>query len=620
MERPSHVAGADRRPKLDRFVRASALIVLDAAAWTIGLTVAAVVRYEFEYAVVDTGGLARTTLIAVLAQVAWGFAAGLYPGRRRLGSFGEAGVVGGGGLVIGAALFVWVGLTHGARPVPLSVTVAGPALFILGALGARFLARFTREVRSVSRHERRKRTLFFGAGEAGHEVTAALRRDPETDILPVAFLDDDPSKRRLRVYGSPVVGGRSHIAEAARQHHADTLVIAMPSASRSTIAFLAREARDAGLQVLIVPSVARFLDPSALATSIRPLRFEDFLGRDPVRLDMTQMAAFVAERKVLITGAGGSIGSELAAAVTRLGPASLHMLDRDENALHATQLRLEGRALLDTDRLVVADIRDARRMHEVFEHCAPDIVFHAAALKHVTFLERYPAEAVKTNVLGTANVLETAALYGVKRFVNISTDKAADPVNVLGFTKRIGEMLTAGQSSSGMTALSVRFGNVLGSNGSVVPTFRDQILRGGPITVTHRDVTRFFMTIEEAAHLVIQAGAIGRKGEVLVLEMGNPVRIVDLARDLIAELDPGADIEIEYTGLRPGEKLQEVLVCADDRFTGYPHQGISSYAVPPLDATVVEEIETDDPIALRSRLEWIVASSTRRVPAFDELD
>ena len=588
-------------------LRSLALIVVDSLAWAAALTLAMVARFEFVYSRVDFGGLTNVIAIAVVAQLVWGLVAGLYPGRWRLASFLETGVVAAGGLLISAGLFSWVLHEDGIRRVPLSVTLASPALFMLFALGARFLVRLSRDLRSVSRHPRYKRALFFGAGEAGHEAVEALMRDPEAEIQPVAFLDDNPARSRLRVGGCRVVGNRNDIAETARRFDADTLVITMPSAPRAAVAEVARIARNEGLDVLILPRMARFLSPEAAVGSIRHLTFSDFLGRDPVRLDLAGMARFIEGRRVLITGAGGSIGSELAAAVRRFSPERLFLLDRDENGLHGIQLRLEGRAMLDTDDLIVANIREADRIREVFEQCTPDVVFHAAALKHVPLLERFPVEAVKTNILGTANVLQMAALVGVDRFVNISTDKAADPVNILGLTKRIGEMLTSSYTDSGMTALSVRFGNVLGSSGSVIPTFRAQIARGGPVTITHPDVTRYFMTIEEAAHLVVQAAVLGRRGEVLVLDMGKPVRIVDLARDLIAELDPGAEIEIVYTGLRPGEKLHELLVGPGERSTGQPHEAIAGYAVPPLSPGLIENLDLSDPVALRAHLEHLIA-------------
>lgn len=602
-----------------RWFRAAVLVAVDAAAWAAALMLTTWARLEFEVTALDNWGVATVAMVAVGAQVVWGVVAGLYPGRWRLGSFYEAGAVGIGGVIIGVALVGWM-VAVADRLVPMSVAIAGPAVFVLFALAPRFVARWWRERQARSHHHRPHRALIYGAGEAGHEVADALLRDPNAELLPVGYLDDDPRKQRLRVNGCRVLGDRAALPRVARTVGADTVVVAMPSAGRAAVAAVAREARTAGLEVLIVPPLARMLSTGIDPMTLRQISFSDFLGRDPVRLDVDAMADFVANRRVLVTGAGGSIGSHLCAAITRFDPKALFMLDRDENALHATQLRLEGRALLDSDCLVVGNIRDQRRLHAVFEQCTPEVVFHAAALKHVSFLERYPDEAVKTNVLGTANVLAAAALVGVDRFVNVSTDKAADPVNVLGMTKRIGEMLTAWYADNGMESVSVRFGNVLGSSGSVVPIFREQIRRGGPVTVTDPEVTRFFMTIEEAAFLVVNAAALAGDGEVMVLDMGDPVRIVDLARSLIDELAPGSDIEVVFTGLRPGEKLHEVLVGAGDRPLGRRAEGINGYAVPPLPPDILEGLDPDDVATLRDRLGWIIDRFASAVRTTHDLD
>ena len=281
----------------------------------------------------------------------------------------------------------------------------------------------------------------------------------------------------------------------------------------------------------------------------------DLLGRHVIHTDVEQIAGYLAGRRVLVTGAGGSIGSELCRQIQRFQPAALIMLDRDESGLHEVQLSLEGRALLDSRRLVVCDIRDPDAVAAVFAEHRPDVVFHAGALKHLPLLEMWPAEAVKTNVLGTRRVIDSAVAHGVERFVNISSDKAANPTSVLGYTKRLVERLTAAADARGAgTYLSVRFGNVLGSRGSVLSTFATQIDAGGPVTVTDPEVTRYFMTVEEAVELVVQAGAIGRGGEVLVLDMGKPVRIADVAEQLVAASK--RPVPIVYTGLRPGEKLR----------------------------------------------------------------
>ncbi len=311
--------------------------------------------------------------------------------------------------------------------------------------------------------------------------------------------------------------------------------------------------------LLVLPSVNEMFGGVKVG-DIRPVSETDLLGRRPAEIDTAAVAGYVTGRRVLVTGAGGSIGSELCRQLARFEPAALLKLDRDESGLHAVQLSIHGRALLDSDDLLLADIRDRDRLIELFEHHKPDVVFHAAALKHLPLLEANPQEGWKTNVVGTQNVLDAAEQVGVTHFVNISTDKAANPTSVLGYTKRLTERLTAhkGLTATG-TYVSVRFGNVLGSRGSVLPAFREQAARGGPITVTHPDITRYFMLVEEAAQLVINAGAIGRDGEVLVLDMGDPVKIADVAKRFAEQHHPA--LEIVYTGLRAGEKLHEDLVA-----------------------------------------------------------
>jgi FlaA1/EpsC-like NDP-sugar epimerase len=331
----------------------------------------------------------------------------------------------------------------------------------------------------------------------------------------------------------------------------------------------------------VLPPVSELLDGRVGEGDIRLLTEADLLGRREIDTDIAAIAGYLSGRRVLVTGAGGSIGAELCRQVARFNPAALAMLDRDESALQMVQLSMEGRALLDSRLLIVADLRDRERLDEVFAEHQPEVVFHAAALKHLPLLQLHPEEGVKTNVLGTLNALEVSVAHGVTRFVNVSTDKAADPTSVLGYTKRITERLSAAADDLGQgTYISVRFGNVLGSRGSVLTTFRAQISSGGPVTITHPDVSRFFMTIEEAVQLVIQAGAIGDGGEVLVLEMGDQVRITDLARRLIEQSD--TPVEIVFTGLRDGEKVQEVLVGRSEVSEPTSHALINRVSVPAL--------------------------------------
>jgi FlaA1/EpsC-like NDP-sugar epimerase len=332
----------------------------------------------------------------------------------------------------------------------------------------------------------------------------------------------------------------------------------------------------------LLPSVSELFGARVDPSQIRPVTHADLLGRGEVDTDVESIAGYVSGKRVLVTGAGGSIGSELSRQLYRFAPSSLILLDRDESALHAVQLSIEGRALLDSRNLVVADIRDVDRMAEVFDEHQPHVVFHAAALKHLPLLEMHPGEALKTNVWGTHTLVEAANASGVERFVNVSTDKAADPTSVLGYTKRLAERVTAEAAiGSDGVFLSVRFGNVLGSRGSVLKAFAAQIAAGGPVTVTDIDVTRYFMTVEEAVQLVIQAGAVGRPGEALVLDMGEPIRIDDVAKRLIAEAD--RPIEIVYTGLRNGEKLHEVMLGADEIGESPCHPRICHVAVPTID-------------------------------------
>jgi FlaA1/EpsC-like NDP-sugar epimerase len=336
------------------------------------------------------------------------------------------------------------------------------------------------------------------------------------------------------------------------------------------------------LEVKVLPAMSELLgDHRVGIRDVRDIDMGDLLGRRQIETDVDEIAGYLVGQRVLVTGAGGSIGSELCLQIARYKPAELIMLDRDESALHAVQLSLHGEARLDLPEVVLADIRDAVVLQEIFAERRPHVVFHAAALKHVNMLEQYPDEGWKTNVLGTRNVLEAAYSVGVSHFINISTDKAAKPLNVLGRTKRLAEQLTSSYAQrTGGAYISVRFGNVLGSRGSVLTTFAAQIARGGPVTVTHAETTRYFMTISESVQLVIQAGAIGDGGEVLVLDMGEPVRIADVARQLIDLA--GQEIEIVYTGLRPGEKLHEELFSLDEVGTRREHPLISHVAVPPL--------------------------------------
>lgn len=562
---------------------------LDTTAWFVGLWTATFLRYDMAVDAVDNWGVARVAILAGFTQVALGVLAGLYVHRWRYGTFEEVSmlarvVVGVTGVIVLLDVSPLL-----ARAVPVSaVIVAGFLSLALMCVG-RMIWRTLLERWTRADSDGREPVIVIGAGEGGLQVvTAMVRSGP---YHPVAVLDDNPDLRNLRLKGVKVMGDRTKMVELAKHLDVDTVIVAIPSASGELIRDIAVHADAAGLRTLVLPAVGDLLGSKVGVSDIRPLTEADLLGRRELSLDVDSVAGYLTGRRVLVTGAGGSIGSELCRQIHRFAPESLVMLDRDESALQAVQVSIEGRGLLDHRNLVVGCIRDQERMAAVFAEHRPEVVFHAAALKHLPLLEMYPEEGWKTNVWGTQNLLELAGEFGVERFVNISTDKAAGATSVLGATKRVAEQLTsfAGRHSEG-TYLSVRFGNVLGSRGSVLPLFRSQIEQGGPVTVTHPDVTRFFMTIPEACELVVQAGALAEEdGNVLVLDMGEPVRIADLAHRLIAGSD--RRVEVVYTGLRPGEKMHEVLFSPDEQPRVSGHPLISSVHVPAVSAEVAAELD-----------------------------
>jgi len=560
------------------------LAVADALIWAVAMFAATLARLEFTWSRVDPAGLALGITIAVALHVVTGLFTGLYLGRHRLASFDEVRWIGITALVPMTTLLMLLEVLPGEHLIPRSAILAGAAYQVVGALAIRYLLRVMVEQRRISAHPNAGRLLIFGAGDAGYQAMQLLREDTSSEYLPVAFLDDDPGRSRLRLGGLPIAGGRDKIMEIAERFEAGALLIAMPSAEHSDAMEVADLGQKAGLEVRILPPMAKFLTEPVEVRDIRTVTLADFLSRDEVNLDLNKIAGYLEGKRVMVTGAGGSIGGQICETVAGFGPAQLAMVDHNENGLHGLQLRMEGRALLESPSLVLADIRDRDGMRRVMAAHRPDVVFHAAAHKHVTFLERFPREGLLTNVFGTRNVLDAAAEAGVERFVNISTDKAADPVNVLGLTKRLGEMLTSHYGTAlDRPYISVRFGNVLGSQGSVIPIFRAQLERGETLTVTDPAVTRFFMTLVEAVQLVVQAGAVGNGGDVLVLDMGEPIPILDLARRLAAEITPGRAPQIEFTGLRPGEKLHETLVSDADDEQGRPHELLLCYRVPALE-------------------------------------
>jgi FlaA1/EpsC-like NDP-sugar epimerase len=433
--------------------------------------------------------------------------------------------------------------------------------------GTRVILRLLRE-RGEQRRVHRIETLavIVGAGSAGIRLLQELESRPSRDIAVVGFIDDDAEKEGMRICGAPVLGTIDSIPAVVAEHDVGEVFVAIPSAPGTVIRRAIQRCREAGVRSRVLPSLGELVEGRFMYTQMREVKVDDLLGRAPIRLDSPNLRSFLAGRTVLVTGAAGSIGSELCRQVAGNEPARLVLYDRHENGVFGLEMELRQRFPQLEVAPVLGDVLLADQLDSVFAEHRPQVVFHAAAYKHVWLAERNPIEAVRNNVLGTRNVALAAQAHGVREFVLISTDKAVRPTSIMGATKRIAEMIVQGLQNGAGRFVTVRFGNVLGSNGSVVPLFRDQIARGGPVTVTDPEVTRFFMTIPEAVQLVLQAATIGHGGEILVLEMGQPVRIADLARHMI-ELSgfvPDEDIEIVFTGLRPGEKLHEELADEDE--------------------------------------------------------
>jgi len=568
-------------------------IFMDIAAWAAATTLAIYLRFGLTLEADSNTGFWRVLPLVAVLQVLAGYAVGLYRRRWRYGSYDEVAALTLTAVLTTGGLYVLNEVYFSERPIPQSAVVVGGLFGLVLMAGIRYMWRLILEWLRRPSDKTAEKTLIFGAGEGGVQVITAMLRSRSSEYLPIGLIDDSPSKHRLTIMGVSVMGDRTAMAKAAERTGATTLLIAVPSASAKTIGEIADLATAASLDVKILPAANELYQKGVGMGDIRDLNEADLLGRHQVETNVEEIADYLAGKRVLVTGAGGSIGSELCRQLQRFRPAELMMLDRDESALHQVQLSIHGRALLDTPETVLADIRDAENLEQLFLDRRPHVVFHAAALKHLPLLEQYPAEAYKSNVLGTLNVLRAAQAAGVEVFVNISTDKAANPTSVLGYSKRVAERVTAhvGTVTPTGSYLSVRFGNVLGSRGSVLTTFREQISNGGPVTVTDIDVTRFFMTIPEAVQLVIQAGAIGRSGEVLVLDMGDPVRIYDVARRLIAQSKQ--NVTIITTGLRPGEKLHEELFGFDEVDDRPRHKLIGHAAVPPLEPPASPALPAD---------------------------
>lgn len=422
-----------------------------------------------------------------------------------------------------------------------------------------------------------KRVAIFGAGDAGAMIAKEIELHPEMRYKLVAFLDDSDDKKGRKVNGIPVLGGIEDIEDVVDSKNIDEIIIAIPSAKPAIINNIYERCSKTDCKVKILPSMSQLINETISLQKIKDVDIEDLLGREPIMANLEEIAQYLGGKVVLVTGGGGSIGSELCRQIASYEPRKLLMLDNYENNLYDILNELTKK-YPELDLVpIIANVREMNRLDEIFAEYKPNIVFHAAAHKHVPLMESHPEEAIKNNVFGTWNVAHCADKHQAERFVLISTDKAVNPTNVMGATKRIAEMIIQSLNEKSKTEfVAVRFGNVLGSNGSVIPLFKKQIEQGGPVTVTHPDITRFFMTIPEAVQLVIQAGSMAQGGEIFVLDMGQPVKIMDLARNLIrlSGFEPNEDIDIEITGLRPGEKLYEELLMNEEGLKATKHNKI----------------------------------------------
>jgi FlaA1/EpsC-like NDP-sugar epimerase len=545
--------------------------------------------------------------IVVVLHISANYVFGLYGQMWRYASVQEARRVVLAALTAGIVVIVganWLG--ERVRYLPLSVLILGAVLSLVGFGAIRFQSRLFALRRSSATTDR-KRVLVIGAGDAGAMFVKDVFRNPSIGLDPVGLIDDDPRKVGRSLHGVPVLGRRSDLPALVSRLRVDQVLLAIPSATSDVVRDVAALCEEAEVTLRVLPSVQELVDGRITARDIRDLSIEDLLGRQQVETDFEAVRAIIQGRRVLITGAGGSIGAEITRQVAALGPSALLLLDHDETHLHDVVVDLADGG---TPELFLADIRDRERIHGLFQEQRPDVVFHAAAHKHLSLLERSPEEALRTNVIGTANVADAAVAAGVGRFVLISTDKSVRPVSVMGASKWLAEQVIRSLDGNGSIFSAVRFGNVLGSRGSVIPTFLQQIGRGGPVTVTDPSMARYFMSVHEAVQLVLQAAALSRGGEVFTLDMGEPINIMDLARKLIhlSGRVPGKDVGIVVVGQRPGEKLLEDLVDPEERPVRSQHPAI-----------VVSRPERPDQAALRRAL-WELEALTAEARGVDLAD
>lgn len=550
------------------YTRKIIFMLIDSLLIGISYYLASFIRFEGVIQYNTLNVFIKSILILIIIEISIFYIVGLYrslwqyAGTRELVQIYLATAAG------TAAVFAFGFITK--MMFPLSVYAIAWLISIVLLGFSRFSNRLFKKRKKFFKKKKdyKNRVMIIGAGEAGYIVIKELENRTELKTQPVVIIDDDKWKHRANINGIPVAGDRTKIIEMAKRYNVDEIIITIPSAGKKDLSDILKICNQTRCKLKILPGVYELINEKVGVKHIRDVSIEDLLGRNEIKLNNEEVAGYLKGEVVFVTGGGGSIGSELCRQIAKFAPKKLIIFDIYENNAYDLQNELlytyKNQIGLE---VLIGSVRDKERLRQVFNKYKPGVVFHAAAHKHVPLMENNPTEAIKNNVIGTLNTAQCADEFGVRKFVLISTDKAVNPTNIMGATKRMAEMIIQSLNKVSNTEFSaVRFGNVLGSNGSVIPLFKKQIAQGGPVTITHPEIIRYFMTIPEAAQLVIQAGAMAEGGEIFVLDMGEPVKIVDLATDLIklSGLDPGEDIKIEFTGLRPGEKLYEELLMMEE--------------------------------------------------------
>ena len=599
------------------------IILLQAAIVVASLWGAFAVRFDFNISSVQLSRFYSLlpALLAIKLGVFWW--QGLFRGWWRYVSMADLVVIVRANVIASLLFLLYAFLAYRGTNIPRSVLVLDWMFCFLFMGGVRFVTRALREhylPMPARNRQPRSRLLVVGAGDAGQMIAREIRLNPALNLEVVGFVDDDPRKRKQSFQGFPVLGKIRRIGRICQEQGVDEIVIAIPSASGKDLRHIVELCQATEVKFKTLPGVGQLIDGKISIQQVKDVELEDLLGRAPVKLDLSRIEACLKGKRVLVTGAGGSIGSEICRQVARFQPKKIVLFENAETPLF--QIERELRMKFPGLRIVpiIGDIRFKARVEAIFDEFLPEVVFHAAAYKHVPMMECNPAEAANNNVRGTRIIADAAHQFGVERFVMISTDKAVNPTNVMGASKRAAELYVQALAKRSRTNfVTVRFGNVLGSNGSVIPIFKEQIAKGGPVTVTHPEVTRFFMTIPEASQLVLQAGSMGKGGEIFLLDMGEPVKIVKLAEELIqlSGYRPYEDIEIAFTGLRPGEKLYEELLLAGEGVQPTCHEKIMvAKAAEGDEAVLVRQIEELYLLARAVDLAGVVVKLQEMVPEF----